>query len=301
MINIPNNIAIICHGGAWAIPDTLKVASLKGTEIAATIGWAVLSAGGSALDAVEKAVNSMEDNPVYNAGRGASLNEFGNIELDAIIIDGETLNFGAVASVKNVLHTVSLARKIMELSDHVIFVGPGANKFAREIGFPEYDEKNLITLESKIEWERYMEFKGAVDNLYNTRQDTVGAVAIDEKGNIAAATSTGGITAKRLGRVGDSPIIGSGAFADNNCCGVSTTGHGESILKVMLARQAAYNVEKGIPPMKATQLALEQMKSKVKGNGGLIVISNKCEIGYHFTSKRMAWAYMQNDILKSGI
>ncbi|MFW9922513.1 MAG: isoaspartyl peptidase/L-asparaginase [Candidatus Thorarchaeota archaeon] len=298
-MKIIDRIAIIVHGGAWAIPNKLLDASTNGVEIAAKIGWDILKGGGTALDAVEKAVNSLEENPVFDAGIGASLNEKGEIELDAIIVDGKTLDFGAVAGVKNIIHTVSLARKVMEKTDHVFLIGEGANIFASEINFESVPQEKLITKIAQEEWNEYKKFKGAVNNLYNC--DTVGAVAIDAEGDIAAATSTGGITGKRIGRVGDSPIIGSGAFADNSIGGISTTGHGESILKIMLAKKISQYLENGQSPNNAVIRALDDMKKKVQGNGGAIIIDKNSEIGFYFTSKRMAWAYVKNDVLKSGI
>ncbi|NHJ04692.1 MAG: peptidase T [Candidatus Heimdallarchaeota archaeon] len=293
-----SNIAIIVHGGAWSIPENMVKDSISGVEEAVKIGWEILLKGGSALDAVENAVNSMEENPIFNAGKGAALNERGNVELDAIIIDGAMLNTGAVASVKNIIHTVSLARIIMEKTEHVFIIGEGANLIAKENGFEEISEEELIT-ESTLNERKQFKFRGAVNTLYNV--DTVGAVALDSFGNIAAATSTGGITGKKIGRIGDSPIIGAGAYADNKIGGASATGHGESILKVMLSRNAIENLKYGLNPLEAAKLSLQDMKSRVGGHGGLILLDKLGNIGFHFTTEKMVWAYIKNDKLVSGI
>jgi len=291
-------IAIIVHGGAWSIPEYMAKDSIKGADYAARIGWDILLNGGSALDAVEKTVNCMEENPIFDAGIGAALNEKGNIELDAIIIDGTTLNTGAVAGVKNIIHTVSLARIIMEKTEHVFVIGEGANLIGRDNGFEEISEKELISEYALNEWKQF-KFKGAVNTFYNV--DTVGAVALDSTGNIATATSTGGITGKKIGRVGDSPIIGAGAFADSKIGGVSATGHGESILKVMLARNAIEKLKQGLSPQEAAEISLQEMKSRVNGNGGLIILDNQGNVGFHFTTEKMVWAYIKDDKLISGI
>lgn len=293
-----SNIAIIVHGGAWSIPENMVKDSISGTEEAVKIGWEILLKGGAALDAVEKAVNCMEENPVFDAGKGAALNERGNVELDAIIIDGATLNTGAVAGVKNIIHTVSLARIIMEKTEHVFVIGEGANLIAKENGFEEISEEELITESALNEWKQF-KFRGAVNTLYNV--DTVGAVALDSFGNIVAATSTGGITGKKIGRVGDSPIIGAGAYADSKIGGASATGHGESILKVMLSRNAIENLKQGLSPSEAAKLSLKDMKNRVDGHGGLILLDKLGNIGFHFTTEKMVWAYIKNDKLVSGI
>jgi beta-aspartyl-peptidase (threonine type) len=292
---------IIVHGGAWSIPDKLQEATISGVEQAAKIGWQSLIANNSALDAVEKAVNYLEENLVFDAGIGASLTQEGTVELDAIIVNGKTLDFGAVAGVKNIIHTVSLARAVMENTNHTLLISQGAMDFAKELNFNFISEKELITSYAKEELTRYLRYQGAVSDLYNFPSDTVGAVAIDSEGTIAAATSTGGITAKRPGRVGDSPIIGSGAIADNDIGGVSATGHGESILKVCLAKEALERLKQGARPNIAAKEALEMMNIRVGGKGGLIIISRNGELGHYFTTKRMAWASIQKDKMCSGI
>uniref|UniRef100_A0A672SR69 Isoaspartyl peptidase/L-asparaginase n=1 Tax=Sinocyclocheilus grahami TaxID=75366 RepID=A0A672SR69_SINGR len=281
---------IVVHGGAWAIPDMLAKASVAGVKNAAWAGDAVLKNGGSAIDAVEKAVRSLEDDPTFDAGHGAVLNINGEVELDSIIMDGETLATGAVASVRNIANPVSLARAVMEKTDHVMLTDRGASMFAERIGIPVADD--LVT-----EWK-----KNLSANLYYSRgHDTVGAVALDSLGNVACATSTGGIRNKMVGRVGDSPIIGSGGYADNRSGAVSCTGHGESILKVTLARLILFQMEQGKSATAAAEASLQYMGERVKGCGGAIVVSSTGDWAASFTTPRMAWASIKEDVLHYGL
>ena len=291
--------AIIVHGGAWSLPDRLVEASVRGVEEAARRGWDVLSSGGSALDAVEAAVRSMEDDPVFDAGVGSELNEDGEVEMDSVIMEGGELKAGAVAGVKGVRHPVSLARRVMEETDHVMIIGEGAMRLARELGVEEASQEELVTESARRMWERYVKYRRTVSELYN--RDTVGAVALDAKGNIAAATSTGGITGKKAGRVGDVPIVGSGAYADNLVGGASSTGHGESIMKVTLARLVLSHVGGGLGPVEAAELALRYMLERVEGRGGVIVITSEGEVGHFFTTRRMPWASVVGGRLESGV
>ena len=303
--------AIIVHGGAWAIPDDMKEDSVCGCEAAALAGYEVLKKGGSAFDAVEIAVNSLEDNPVFDAGHGSVLNSIGEVEMDAIIVDGESLNFGGVACVKNIANPISLARLVMERTDHVYLVGSGANRFAAEMGVVEVDPKELVTKKAQEEYEAYCKyhsvikdnFSGGVPSPNESNHDTVGAVAMDIHGNLAAGTSTGGITLKRPGRMGDSPIIGSGAACDNTIGGVSATGHGESIARVILAQRILFNLSTRDGTAKeVAEEALEFMRSKVGGHGGVVGVAKSGEPFKAFTTQRMAWASVDRDgKLNSGI
>ncbi|KAJ8308615.1 hypothetical protein KUTeg_013489 [Tegillarca granosa] len=231
---------IVIHGGAWAIPDDLAEASVEGVIRAAKTGYATLLDGGSAVDAVENAVKVLEDEPAFDAGTGSVLNSNGEVEMDAVIMDGKTLSAGG--------------------TDHVLLVGNGANQFAEEIGMERVQTEELVTEEGRKEYEHFLKFKTTVNVLFRNRDnsghDTVGTVAMDKNGNVAFGTSTGGITAKRPGRVGDSPIIGSGGYADNVSGAVSTTGHGESIMKVCLARHVTYLMEQGMSAQEASEKAL---------------------------------------------
>lgn len=293
--------AIVVHGGAWAIPDALAEASVDGVKYAARAGHSVLTNGGSALDAVEKAVRCLEDDPVFDAGHGAVLNTDGEVELDSIIMDGKTLATGAISSVRNIANPVSLARAVMEKTDHVMLTDRGANMFAEHIGFPAVHD--LVTETERKEWEHYKKYAVGVKELFNSQSghDTVGAVALDSFGNVACATSTGGIRNKMVGRVGDSPVIGSGGYADNRSGAVSCTGHGESILKVTLARLILFHMEQGKSATVAADTSLEYMRERVQGGGGAIVVSSTGEWAARFTTPRMAWASINGGTLCFGL
>jgi len=302
---------MVVHGGAWAIPEELTERSLKGVQRAAKEGHRVLSSGGSALDAVVAAVTVLEDDTAFDAGHGAVLNKKGEVELDAIVINGSDLSSGAVCAVQDIANPVQLARLVMEKTDHCLLAGQGANEFATEQDIARLPSEQLVTSEARVEWEKYVKYSTTVNALFSAREevpqskcpgcDTVGAVAMDTSGNIASATSTGGITAKRPGRVGDTPIIGAGAYADNNTGGVSTTGHGESIMKVGLARRIGELMDKGLSADDASKQALDFMSARVGGAGGVIVISKQGEVTHHFTTSRMAWAQAVGGKLQSGI
>lgn len=306
---------VVIHGGAWAIPDKLSSASVEGVCSAARAGYDVLIRGGSAMDAVEAAVRVMEDCPAFDAGTGSVLNTKGEVEMDSVIMDGRELQCGSVACVQNIKNPVSLARAVLEKTDHTLLVGKGANEFAEEIGIHTVPTDSLVTEDAREEWRHFMQFKTTVNVLFRNREatpsisavcdtlghDTVGAVALDRSGTTAAATSTGGITAKRPGRVGDSPIVGAGAYADNESGAVSTTGHGESITKVCLARQVTHLMESGMSAQKASEEALQKMADRVKGHGGVVTVSKDGDIGKHFTTERMAWAWIKAGKLHYGL
>ncbi|GAA6213888.1 isoaspartyl peptidase/L-asparaginase [Lates japonicus] len=294
---------VVVHGGAWAIPDELAEASVNGVKAAACEGFSVLKRGGNAVDAVEAAVRAMEDNTVFNAGHGAALNTDGEVELDAIIMDGRTLASGAVSCVKNIANPVSLARAVMEKTAHIMLTGRGANMFAESIGMVTVPTETLVTEYEMEEWEKHKNYVTGVMEDFNSQwaHDTVGAVAVDCAGNVACATSTGGIRNKMVGRVGDSPIIGSGGYADSFTGAVSCTGHGESILKVTLARLILSHIEQGKSVADASQLSLQYMGDRVRGAGGAIVVSPSGKWAATFTTERMAWAAVENDVLWYGL
>jgi len=289
---------IVVHGGAWDIPDTQVDENIKGVEAAVREGWKILKTGGSALDAVVAAVNSMEDNPIFDAGIGSVLTTDGTVEMDALIMDGETLNAGAVAGLRDVRYPIRLAQRVMEDTPHVLMIGEGANRLADEFKVERITQEELVTMDARKgleEWLKDKEFGGTFGH------ETVGAVALDKDGNLAAATSTGGVTGKRVGRVGDVPIIGSGGYADNRVGAVSTTGHGESILKVNLSKLVLNYVEAGMSVQVAAEKALGYMAVRVNGNGGLIAVDKDGNIGHSFTTNRMVWASIKDDELESGI
>ncbi|KAM9847875.1 isoaspartyl peptidase/L-asparaginase [Aulostomus maculatus] len=294
---------MVVHGGAWSIPDDLTKASVDGVKAAAREGFAVLKRGGSALDAVESAVRALEDNPMFNAGHGAALNMDGDVELDAVIMDGRTLSCGAVSSVRNIANPVSLARAVMEKTDHVLLTGQGANLFAESVGVVSVPSDTLVTEFEKAEWLKHKNYTTGVQEDFSSRwaHDTVGAVAVDSSGNVACATSTGGIRNKMVGRVGDCPIVGSGGYADNLSGAVSCTGHGESILKVTLARRILSHVEQGKSLADASHLSLQYMGERVRGAGGVIVVSPAGQWAATFSTERMAWAAVEQDVLWYGL
>jgi L-asparaginase / beta-aspartyl-peptidase len=287
---------IIVHGGAWDIPDRLVEANKRGVEEAVGKGWSVLKKRGSALDTVVAAVNSLEDNPTFDAGIGSVLTEDGTVEMDALIMDGATLGAGSVAGLRDIRHPVDLARLVMEKTPHVLMIGEGAQRLAEKYHAEKLPQEKLVTDEARHELAEWLKKKKAQQG-----HDTVGAVAIDHKGNIAAATSTGGTTGKMVGRVGDVPIVGCGGYADNRVGGSSTTGHGESIIKVNLAKLVLNYVEEGTPVQDATDKALAYMKQRVSGTGGVIALDAKGNVGHSFTTKRMVWATAIDGRIESGI
>ncbi len=289
---------IIVHGGAWGIPDRLVEANLNGVEESVKAGWKVLEAGGSALDAVVAAVNVLEDNPSFDAGIGSVLTEDRTVEMDALIMDGSNLDAGAVAGLKDVRYPIRLARKVMEETPHVMMIGEGANMLADEFGLERITQEELVTEEARLEFEEWSEKAEYGDSFGH---DTVGSVALDSDGNIAAATSTGGVTGKKVGRVGDVPLIGSGGYADNRVGGVSTTGHGEAIMRVNLAKLVLTYMEMGMHIQEASEKALGYMALRVNGSGGLIALDADGNMGHAFTTKRMVWASIKDGELETGI
>ena len=289
---------IVVHGGAWAIPDRLVDLNICGVEDATGKGWRVLGKGGSALDAVVAAVNCLEDNSVFDAGIGSVLTEEGTVEMDALIMDGATLGAGAVAGLRDIRHPIDLARIVMDKTPHVMMIGEGALRLAEKHGVEKLVQSKLVTDEARRELTEWLDKKRFGVSFGH---ETVGAVALDHKGNIAAATSTGGVTGKLVGRVGDVPIVGSGGYADNKIGGASSTGHGESIMKVNLARLVLTYLEAGNPIQEAAEKALEYMRQRVEGNGGVIALDTHGNIGHSYTTKRMVWASARNGKIESGI
>lgn len=292
---------LIVHGGAWNIPNEMELDHINGVENAVRQTWSKLKAGCSALDAVESAVNILELDPTFDAGKGAFLNKEGEIELDAIIMEGQDLNFGAVACVQNIFHPVSLARIVMEQTEHNFLAGKGAQAFAKSKGFKEESPQALLTERElayfkKIKEDPYF----LTHHPFQFPSDTVGAVAMDINRNLAVATSTGGTPRKLPGRVGDSPIIGAGAYADNRLGAVSTTGWGESIMRVLLAKTVCDLFDK-MPSHKAAQTGVQILKDRVNGLGGVIGITQKGEYSFAHNTPKMAFAYILNDEVFSAI
>lgn len=286
--------ALIVHGDAWEIEEESHTERVAGVRAAAEAGWAVLTAGGSALDAVERAVALMEDNPVLNAGVGSALNREGEIELDAIIMDGQTLALGAVAAVRGITNPVKLARLIMEDTVHSLLVGEGARRFAELKGMRLCAQAELTVPREVERFRRLQQQAGYAPSgrLSPHPMDTVGAVALDRAGNVAAATSTGGVHFKMPGRVGDSPLVGSGAYADNRAGAAATTGHGESIMRVVLAKTATDAAERGMSAGEAAAYAIQVLHERTGGYGGIIVVDRHGQVGYAYNTPQMAIAWV---------
>ena len=288
-----NNSVLLVHGGAWAIPDEMVEAHLDGVRAAMAAGWSVLNKGGSALDAVEEAVVIMENDEAFDAGRGSFLNRDGKVQLDALIMDGATLRAGGVGCVEHIANPVRAARKVLGESPHVYFVAEGAERFAQEHGIPLCENEDLI-IPREIERLRTLQSSTTkTEELFapTISHDTVGAVALDTSGNIAAATSTGGTLNKAPGRLGDSSLIGCGCYADNQSAAVSTTGWGEPIMKLVLAKWAADRVGSGNLPQWVAAEAMNYLKDRVNGHGGIILLDAAGRFGLAHNTPRMAWAY----------
>jgi L-asparaginase / beta-aspartyl-peptidase len=295
---------LVIHGGAWAMPDDMVEAHIRGVTNALAAGWRVLERGGSALDAVEEAVVIMEDDETFDAGRGSFLNRDGKVQLDALIMDGATLRAGGVGCVEHLRNPIRAARKILSESPHVYFVGEGAEKFAAEHGVPLCSNDDLIIpreVERLRQYQAELAQSGSQQDgrdLFESgahhpaiSHDTVGAVALDRNGNIAAATSTGGTLNKAPGRLGDSSLIGCGCYADNESAAASTTGWGEPIMKLVLAKWTADRIAAGNLPEWSAQEAMNYLKQRVNGHGGIIVLNREGHIGIAHNTPRMAFAY----------
>ena len=293
--------AIAIHGGAGTLSRAgtsadQEAAYLQGLEAALDAGHALLNEGGSSLDAVTAAVVSLEDNPLFNAGRGAVLSRDGLAELDASIMDGATLAAGAVCGLRHIRNPITLARRVMERSPHVMLVGEGAEDFARGQGVELVSNEYFRTpirqrqlhrlLQGAAEKENDLLAHGPVSGI-DAGMGTVGAVALDAHGNVAAATSTGGMTGKRWGRVGDSPIIGAGTYASNRGCAVSATGHGEYFIRAVVAHDICAQMQYArLSLAESVKNTLARMKA-LGGNGGVVAIAPDGDIVLDFNSEGM--------------
>jgi beta-aspartyl-peptidase (threonine type) len=286
-----SKFAIVIHAGAETLnPEEVSPEKEKqfkeGLQQALKAGYEVLEKGGSAVDAVEAAVKSMEKFPLFNAARGANLNKQGETAFDAAIMDGETLKAGAVCSTRYVKHPVSLAHAVMQESEHVLLAAEGAEEFAMSRGLEMEEPSYFITEEKEKEW------KEEVEEQLTEQHDTVGAVAVDKDGNVAAATSTGGLTFQDKGRVGDSPIIGGGTYAHNGYCAVSCTGEGEPIMRGALAHEVYAMVKyAGQSLQDACSNATKVDDSKLKGDKGVIAVSPAGEDAFAFNTNQMKRGY----------
>lgn len=287
-------IAIIVHGGAggWSLSEARRLEAITACAEAAAAGRSLLLDGGSALDAVEAAVRILEDCPVLDAGRGSYPNADGNVEMDALIMDGRDLGMGAIAAIQRVRHPVSLARRVMEESGHNFLVGGGAEAFADSIDFPRCSVEELLVNDLHIE-----EFSTSdkLNSAVAAMGDTVGAVAMDASGNLAAATSTGGTANKLAGRVGDSPLVGSGAYADNWTAAVSATGYGEALMRVVISKRVCDFVGTGLSARSACESAIRVLEERTGGEGGLIAVDARGQVGWAYNTQAMPYAYAIDD------
>jgi L-asparaginase / beta-aspartyl-peptidase len=270
--------ALIVHGGAGA--DPAQAAEFReGVRAAVLAGWRVLAEHGRALDAVEAAVRVLEDDPRFNAGRGSVLTSAGTVEMDASIMEGDRLECGAVAAVSRVANPITLARHVLEERRHVLLVGEGAHAFAQAAGVPACDPASLVTDRQRAR----LAVRGG---------GTVGAVALDRHGTVAAATSTGGMVGKRPGRVGDSALIGCGTYADSTLGGVSCTGSGEAIIRTVLARRALDYLKEADDPDYAAKVAVDLLVEEGRGEGGLILVDWRGRVGSAQSTALMPVAWM---------
>jgi beta-aspartyl-peptidase (threonine type) len=311
--------SLIVHGGAWDIPDESVDACNAGCERALAAGWSVLSSGGSALDAVQASVIVLEDDPVFDAGFGSHLTLDGYVECDAIIMDGSTLRAGSVAALRRIRNPIRLARQVLEHCPHMMLVAEGAERFAAEQGLELCAPEELITEAERDAWLKCRNSKHAAAHHRGHEQGTVGAVALDREGRLFAATSTGGTCCKLPGRVGDSPLIGCGCYADAEAGGVSCTGYGEAIMKVVLAKTAVEllrhppgsepNPSPSIQPELSTadvpalaaREAVSILAKRTHSTGGLILLDRNGNPSLAFNTPRMAYAHVADGSFVVGV
>jgi beta-aspartyl-peptidase (threonine type) len=328
---------LLVHGGAWAIPADDAAAHETGVRSALEAGHAILSRGGSALDAVEAAVTILEDDPTFDAGRGSFLTSDGRVQLDALLMDGGRMKAGGVACVERLRNPIKAARLVLEQSPHVYFVGPGAEEFAAAHGMPLIDNQELVLdrERQRLALAQSRQAAGLADETFSgqilhddkgpetafpaaidsdqgrlnrslsggwpSSHDTVGAVALDIHGDLAAATSTGGTLNKTPGRVGDSSLIGCGCYADNLSAAVSLTGWGEPIMKLVLGKWAADRVAEGTHPELAAREAVSYLYNRLGGHGGIILLGPDGRFGFAHNTPAMAWGLATPAGLHAGL
>ena len=294
------------HGGAGALDnvtdDKIAVRYLDSIRRILEHGRDILELGGSALQAVEACASLLEDDPVFNAGCGSVLNEAGKVEMDAAIMDGRDLSAGAVAGVSNIANPVQLARLVMSQSEHVLLIGEGAMRFACHCGMEQVPEHYFYTpdrveqlKEARLRHKIMLDHDDSEADSEDQKYGTIGAVARDPQGNLAAATSTGGMVNKRVGRVGDSPIVGAGVYADNATCAASATGFGEDFMRTVFTKTIADFIEmQDMDADKATTAGIDYLKRKVNGRGGVIVIDGAGNCASGFTTKKMIHGWIEH-------
>lgn len=296
-------VTLVIHGGAGNITPAMmnaeeEKAYTSGLKTALDAGYEVLNGGGSSMDAVEAAIVELENNPIFNAGKGAVFTKKGLNEMDAAVMDGKTLAAGAIAGVRNIKNPIKLAREVMAHSGHVFLSGKGASEFALTRGIEQTPDEYFF---NKLRYDQWVEIRDSdfyqldhkADNLKGApnpdhKFGTVGAVACDAEGNLAAGTSTGGMTNKRFGRIGDSPLIGSGTYANNDTCAISCTGHGEPFIRAVVAHDVSCLMEyKGMTLQEACDTVVKDKLVKIGGEGGLIAVDGKGEGLFCFNSAGM--------------
>ncbi len=294
--------ALVIHGGAGYIknlsPEKEKAYRDKMTEALHT-GYAVLEKGGNAIDAVEKTINILENSPLFNAGKGAVLNNLGQVEMDASIMDGKTLNAGAVAGVHHIKNPISAARIVMDSSKHVLLCGEGAEQYIKQFGLEMKDNSYFIIEKRKNQLKKmqgkktaWLPIKTPMKNIIDDHKyGTVGCVALDKNGNIAAGTSTGGLMNKKYGRIGDSPIIGAGTYANNETCGISCTGTGEYFIRTMAAHEASELMKYKNYSLKEAQKSAIRQVQDLGGDGGMIGLDKNGNISWFFNTEGMFRGY----------
>ena len=285
---------LLIHGGAWAMPDDAIAAHEHGIANALAAGYSLLEKGAAAVDAVEAAVAVMEDDDTFDAGRGSFLTQDGRVQMDALLMNGENLRTGGVACVERLRNPIRAARLVLDKSPHVYFVGTGAERFARQHGMALCDNMDLVVRreQDRLYKAQADELAGLPDSTFSgtlDSHDTVGAVALDAHGNLAAGTSTGGTLNKAPGRVGDSSLIGCGCYADNLSAAVSLTGWGEPIMKLVLGKWAVDRVAAGASPDEAAQAAIAYLYNRLGGHGGIILLGPDGRVGMAHNTPRMAW------------
>ncbi|MFP4047130.1 MAG: isoaspartyl peptidase/L-asparaginase family protein [Bacteroidales bacterium] len=284
--------AIVIHGGAGNtspdnLPEERREEYSEKLKEARDKGVEMLKSGGTALETVEEVIHVLENSPLFNAGKGAVFTHQGTNELDASIMDGSDLNAGAVAGVRDIKNPISAAREVLNNSDHVMLSGSGASRFAKEVGLEIADTSYFYT---ERRWEALQR------SLNEDKNGTVGCVVLDKEGNLAAGTSTGGRTNKKYGRIGDSPIIGAGNYANNNTCAVSATGHGEYFIRYTVAHDISALMEyKGMTLQEASELVINDKLVKANGDGGIIAVDKDGNISMTFNTSMMFRAYAKSN------
>ena len=276
---------VLVHGGAGDVPEASRAAHAEGCRIAAAAGLARLLETGSSLEAAMRAVEVLEDDPRYNAGTGACLDEHGELALDASIMEGTSLRAGAVCAMPPFTSPIRIARAVLEDGRHVLYAGEGAARFAEARGFRRADPAAMITDAARERLANVL--AGRAERGW--AGGTVGAVACDAEGRVAAATSTGGMVGKRAGRVGDSPILGAGTYADDESGAASATGEGEAVLRLVLTRHVCALLRAGASPEEAARAGIDRLGARLGASGGLIVVDAKGRVGHARNTQTMSW------------